>query len=224
MKVPVILARYRLAAESGQSDSGLAPLVERAITESDNAAALALFQGIEAAKGGVVPASRYVQTLLRQSGDKTTVVNTVQPAGGYSTFGQTQWSLAQGTRFYRALASECLAPVAADREITHLMTQIEPSQRWGLGQAHFPGAATVMFKGGWGPNAQGDYLVRQFGIVRSRGGRGFVVGLIDEPADGTFGSGVQILDDLSDALARSLDASAAPAFDGCAAVTAPVSP
>ena len=77
MKVPVILARYRLAAESGQSDSGLAPLVERAITESDNAAALALFQGIEAAKGGVVPASRYVQTLLRQSGDKTTVVNTV---------------------------------------------------------------------------------------------------------------------------------------------------
>lgn len=222
MKVPVILARYRLAIGSGQaSTAAIESLAQPAIEESDNAAALALFEQIEAAKGGIDPASAFVQSLLRESGDERTVVNTIPPAGGYSTFGQTQWSLAEGTRFYRALADGCLQPVAADAEIRHLMTEVEPSQRWGLGSVSFAGVSTIMFKGGWGPNPMGDYLVRQFGIVRTPTGRGFVLGLMAEPASGTFDSGVMAIDALSEALARSLRASNAPQAQGCQTVTAP---
>lgn len=204
MKVPVVLARYRL---------GTAAAVDRrvtaAITMSDNEAASSLFDEIVEAKGGVGPASAYVQLALEQAGDRKTVVNTVLPPGGFSTYGQTQWTLSGGLRFYSALARGCLSPTDASTTILRLMGEITPSQSWGLGQARFHAAQRVLFKGGWGPDPAGRYLVRQFGIVESGGG-GIAIGLMDIPADGEFGSGVSVLDRLADAVARSTRPAAAP--------------
>ena len=216
MKIPVILARYRLAESRHESTGDLLARVTAAITESDNAAVLSLFNDIVARLGGVVAASAYVQQGLRAAGDTDTVVNTIPPAGGFSTFGQTQWSLTDGLRFFRALADGCLAPEAGAQEILTLMGEITPSQRWGLGQARFTDAS-VRFKGGWGPDPSGRYLVRQFGVVRGPGGHGFVVGVIDQPADGSFASGISVLDRLADAVAHAANPATAPASASCGA-------
>ncbi len=222
MKVPVVLARLRLAAAAGDPASAYDGLAVRAITASDNASAETLFRQIEAAKGGLAQASAYVQELLRESGDRRTTVNTTVPAGGYSTFGQTVWSLAQGTRFYRALANGCLAPRSAARRVTDLMGEVEPSQRWGLGRARFAAATRVLSKGGWGPNRAGRYLVRQFGIVRGPGLRGAVVGLIATPASGSFAAGVDALDALGAAVAGALHVSRSPTAARCESATVPL--
>lgn len=199
MKVPVILARYRLGTTPA---TGIGERVAAAITESDNEAASSLFDEIVEAKGGVRQASAYVQRGLEETGDGRTVVNTVPPADGFSTYGQTLWTLSAGLRFYSALARGCLAPADASATILRLMGEIMPSQSWGLGQARFRAARRVLFKGGWGPDPTGGYLVRQFGIVEAGGG-GLAVGLIDIPPDGDFESGVLVLDRLADAVARS---------------------
>jgi hypothetical protein len=210
MKVPVILARYRLARQTVQPYSSLGERAARAITESDNDAAASLFDEIVSGRGGAVAASRYVQELLEQAGDERTVVNTVPPPGGFSTFGQTRWTLSRGTLFHAALARGCLDPRDGSRAVLRLMGQVVPSQSWGLGQARFRGARRTLFKGGWGPDPSGRYLVRQFGIVEATGGGGLSVGLIDAPADGSFDSGVSTLDQLADAVARSVHPGRAP--------------
>lgn len=216
MKVPVIMARYRLATAQGTSTSSFDSDVVNAITESDNSAVLALFNQIEAAKGGLVGASAYVQQGLRAAGDDTTEVNTATPPGGFSTFGQTQWSLSNGTLFYRALANGCLAPTSGARRVLTLMGEITPSQSWGLGQTHFPGVSQVFFKGGWGPAPPaGPYLVRQFGIVETPSGHGFVVGVMTVPRDGEFASGISVLNQLAQAVASHTNAAQAPAPSGC---------
>ncbi len=203
MKVPVVLARYRLAQETGQRFAELDTRVVQSIVESDNEAADSLFEEIVEAEGGVAPASRYVQQVLEDAGDPRTVVNTTPPPAGFSTFGQTRWGLAQGARFYSALARGCLAPASASEKILRLMGEIDPSQRWGIGQARFRGVDRVLFKGGWGPDPSGRYLVRQFAIVEGSGG-GLAIGVIDMPADGSFESGVSTLNRLTDAVAESV--------------------
>jgi hypothetical protein len=210
MKVPVIIARYQLARQLTQPSSTLSERVYLAITESDNDAVNSLFEEMVSAEGGVVPASRYVQKLLEQAGDEETVVNTVPPPSGFSTFGQTPWTLSRGTLFYSALARGCLDPRDESRAVLRLMGEVVPSQSWGLGQAQFQGATRVLFKGGWGPNPSGRYLVRQFGIVETAGGGGLSVGLMDAPADGSFESGVSTLDRLADAVAQSAHPDRAP--------------
>lgn len=216
MKVPVIMARYRLAAASGESDAAFDSDVVSAITASDNAAVQALFDQIEAAEGGVVGASGYVQQVLADAGDTDTVVNTVAPPGGFSTFGQTQWTLADGTLFYRALANGCVPPRAGARRVLELMGQIEPGESWGLGQTRFPSVQQVLFKGGWGPAPPaGPYTVRQFGIVETPDAHGFVVGLVAIASDGTFASGIDVLDRLAGAVAASTSAALAPMPSGC---------
>ncbi len=215
IKVPVILARYRLAESLRQPSGQIDARVAAAITASDNAAAQSLFDDISTAEGGLIPASTYVQQELRAAGDLETVINTAQPPGGFSTFGQTQWSLSAGTRFYRALALGCLGPAPAAQRITQLMAEITPDQRWGLGQASFGPGTQVLFKGGWGPDPAGRHLVRQFGIIETRDGRGFAVGLMDRPSDGAFTSGAALLTRLAEAVASTTHADSAPAATGC---------
>jgi hypothetical protein len=217
IKVPIVLARFRLAESRHESDAGIGALAERAITESDNEAAAALFSEIETAKGGLTAASAYVGDELRAAGDPRTTINTVQPDyGPYSTYGQTQWSLDAGTLFYRQLALRCITPAGAVSKVLALMAQVTPSQRWGIGAAHWPEAGTLRFKGGWGPDRAGRWIVRQFGIIESADSRrGFVVGMIASPGDGTFESGVKALDELAAAVAASTKVGAAPAFVSC---------
>jgi hypothetical protein len=68
--------------------------------------------------------------------------------------------------------------------VFRLMRQVVAEQRWGLGSA----GTTAAFKGGWGPGADGRYLVRQMGVVQV-GGRPLAVSLLTEAADGSFATG-----------------------------------
>ena len=151
VKVPLAIAALRVAPD-------LTGVAERAITLSDNVAADALW----AALGGEPGAAAAVEAVMAQAGDVTTRVPTSRERPGFSIFGQTRWSLDDQARFAAGLA--CLADA---EPVLEMMERIDGSQQWGLGLV--PGAG---FKGGWGPSADGaGYLVRQFGVIDTRGGR-----------------------------------------------------
>jgi hypothetical protein len=161
MKIPVIIALIR--AQHGLTASQQ-QLAAAAITESDNAAILDLFADLERLEGGLVGASNYIDAILRDGGDASTYVATAPPPpGAVTTFGQTEWAPSQAVRFFGALGRGCLLPTSETHYLLSLMESIEPSESWGLGSAGF--TAPVAFKGGWGPEPAGSYLVRQSGII-----------------------------------------------------------
>lgn len=160
-KVPVLVGLLEARAEA------LSPReqswAESAITESSNESILDLFHDLRELEGGLIGASSYVQELFRMSGDEETVVATAPPpAGAITTFGQTDWRPSNAVKFFSALARGCLLSRQRTGYVLDLMRRIEPSERWGLGSAGF---GRVAFKGGWGPESSGAYLVRQSGIV-----------------------------------------------------------
>jgi hypothetical protein len=168
-------------------------LARAAITQSDNGAILSLFSNLEADKGGLLGASAYATSLLRKAGDHQTQVTTAPPPPGYATtFGQTPWNPTAEVKFFRALALGCiLPPPDADFEVG-LMRNIVPSESFGLGSAGFQ---QVAFKGGWGPEPNGQYGVRQTGIIGA-GDTGLVVSLIANPVS-TFPAGQSVLDQVA---------------------------
>ncbi|GGF23577.1 hypothetical protein GCM10007298_19400 [Williamsia phyllosphaerae] len=160
----------------------LTPTVEAAISNSDNASAEDLWASLGSAKS----AARQVQAVLAETGDYDTIVQSGRVRAGFTPFGQTRWSLRDQARF--AWRLPCLpdaSPVVA------AMRSITASQKWGL--ASLDQSAS---KGGWGPDTNGSYLVRQFGIVKGvRGTTG--VALVAAPKDGTFASGVNAIEALA---------------------------
>jgi beta-lactamase class A len=213
IKAPIVLARYALPGAEG--DARVAQLASAALTASDNDAAQALFDDIAARAGGVEAASREVDGVLRAAGDASTHVNSVTTRPEFSTYGQTLWSLKDGTRFFGALARGCLAPVPADARIAAWLQAVIPSQRWGLGTVRLPNGGTMAFKGGWGPDESGRYLVRQFGFSVAPDGSGAAIGLMARPADGSFESGTAVLDRLAAAVAAHVDWRGPPAPAAC---------
>jgi hypothetical protein len=168
-------------------------LAHAAITESDNDAILALFSDLEADKGGLLNASEYATSLLRKVGDNQTEVTTAPPPPGYATtFGQTPWTPTAEVRFFRALALGCILPRPSTEFELRLMRNIVPSESFGLGSAGF---GQVAFKGGWGPEPDGQYGVRQTGVIGA-GDSGLVVSLIADPAS-TFAVGQSVLDQVA---------------------------
>lgn len=150
VKVPLAIAALRVAPD-------LEGVAEQAITVSDNTAAETLWSAL----GGAPGAAADVEAVMAEAGDSRTRVPTSRLRPGYSVFGQTEWGLGEQARFGSGLA--CLPDGGP---VLHMMSRIDPSQRWGLG--HVPGAA---FKGGWGPTVDaGGYLVRQFGMIPTRSG------------------------------------------------------
>jgi hypothetical protein len=174
IKVPIALAVEAQAA--GHPSSSEQALLTRAITESDNAAAEELWSGL----GPPNEASAAVQEVLAATGDRATTVETRVLRPGFTSFGQTRWSLAAQQRFIAGLP--CLP---YSRPVRSLMKQVVPSQRWGLGAV----AGDAEVKGGWGPDAQGRYLVRQIGIVSLGNGRRVAASIATIPADGSFQTG-----------------------------------
>jgi len=173
-------------------------LARAAITLSDNSAILALFSDLEADKGGLLRASAYATSLLRSVGDDQTQVSTAPPPAGYATtFGQTPWTPTAEVRFFRALALDCVLPRADTDFELELMRDIEPSESFGLGSAGFP---QVAFKGGWGPEPENQYGVRQTGIIGA-GDSGLVVSLVADPVS-TFAVGQSVLDQVAQWLRR----------------------
>ncbi len=166
-----------------------------AITESSNESILSLFDSLERLEGGLVGASEYVQELLRMSGDEETVVATAPPPpGAATTFGQTEWRPSEAVKFFGALARGCILSARGTSYVLGLMRHIEPSESWGLGSAGLPGVA---FKGGWGPESGGAYLVRQSGIVDAGSPRAVAVAIVAFPPPGaaSFETGTAMVSD-----------------------------
>ncbi len=169
MKVPLAMAALR----QGDSASASGP-IGVAITQSDNDAAETIWRAL----GPPAVAADKIDAVLRETGDPTQVQST-RTRLGYSAFGQTDWSLANQTRF--------LATAACDRRsapVFALMGHIASDQQWGLGA--IPGAR---FKGGWGPLETGGYLVRQLGVIDTDRGQ-IAVAIATQPNSGTFSDGV----------------------------------
>jgi hypothetical protein len=215
MKVPVIVTLLH-----GEEERGVLPSTQtranatRALEQSDNAAAEALFSELKAVQGGLVPASEAVERTLRGAGDHTTSINTAPNARGFTTWGQSIWSNSGAVTFYRALADGCLMSPGDTGSILELMRQVIPAQRWGAGEAGYERSLPLAFKGGWGPESTGGYLVRQTAIVGS-GQRGYVMSMIALPRSGSFADGTSILSTIAGWVRRHAALAAGPPLKGC---------
>jgi hypothetical protein len=203
IKVPLLVTLLRDRGSQGQLTSQERSWAQLALTQSDNQAAIGMFSSLERAHGGLVGASAAVQQTLRRAGDPITEVNTAPNSGGFTTFGQTVWSGRAATLFYRSLARGCLLAPTDTRYVLNLMSQVAGDQRWGMGQVNVRGRP-VAFKGGWGPETGGRYLVRQSAIVGA-GARGYVVTILAESGVGSFETGTQALTALARWVAGHID-------------------
>lgn len=183
IKVPLTLAALR-------HNSGYTGPATSAITTSDNSAADTLWQSL----GTADVAAQSVQDVLREGGDSTTKVPALKTRSEYSAFGQADWSLADQIRFASKLP--CLPQSDA---VTSLMGKISYGQRWGLGTLE--GAE---FKGGWGPDTSGNYLVRQFGLLPVDGGE-IAIALAAAPTSGSFDDGTVMLNKLAALIEKHLE-------------------
>jgi hypothetical protein len=173
IKVPLAIAAY--AEGAGE--------VERAIVVSDNDAARALWQSL----GSPTEAAGAVQHVLAAAGDTETRVETEVVHPPYTSFGQTEWTLAAQGRFAAGLSA-----LHGARPVLALMRRVIPEQRWGFGEG--PDAA---IKGGWGPNREGRHLVRQLAILP-----GLTAAIANEPEDGTYETGAENLTRIADWVRR----------------------
>ncbi|HEU4656355.1 MAG TPA: hypothetical protein VFR97_02465 [Capillimicrobium sp.] len=175
-KVPVAMAIYDAGLEGVQS-----PNLRAAITQSDNDAAMALWQAL----GSGEVAADASTAELRAAGDFTTDIESRTLAEGYTPFGQTLWSLADQARFVAGMP--CLN---AGREVLALMG--EAVQPWGLAAVGVP----AKHKGGWGPGSQpggtGGYLERQMGML-TVDGKQIAIAIANLPADGSHPTGTRNL-------------------------------
>ena len=92
-------------------------------------------------RSSAIARRRLVQSVIREAGDPTTVVESRRLRAEYTPFGQTRWSLADQARF-------AAGPVAAcrkHRRVVDLMRNLSADHRWGLAAKGFAA------KGGWGP-------------------------------------------------------------------------
>jgi len=184
IKVPLAIAGLRAATPPEVTDA-----MRAAITQSDNDAAELIWQSL----GDPAEAAKKVEAVLADAGAPTTVESRkVRPE--FTAFGQTTWSLADQATF---LSSAVCDP--SDQPIMDLMGQIAPDQRWGLGM--IPGAK---FKGGWGPSPEGNYLVRQFGVIPVGDGLA-VVAVAVEPTSGAFDDGTAALTQIATWLQEHVD-------------------
>ena len=182
IKVPLAIAALRTDSARAQD------LVVKAITESDNPASEQLWSQL----GNPTEAARKVQLIVGECGDAGTVVESRRLRRGLTAFGQTQWTLERQARFAAQLS---LIPEATT--VIDLMRHLVIGQRWGLA------AKGIAAKAGWGPGVNGDYLVRQFGIVPTQSGH-WGVALAAETHDGMFETGVEVVNTLTDWLVSRL--------------------
>jgi hypothetical protein len=186
IKVPLVLAAMRQRNIDRPTPSMVA-----AITESDNAAAEAIWESL----GDPVTAAAEVGKVLHEAGDPT-IVESRKLRPEYSASGQTGWSLTHQAVFLSAAACD-----PRNQSVLDLMGQVTGDQRaWGVGPV--PGAK---IKGGWGPSPSGRYLVRQIAIVPVGQRGSVVIAMAAEPDSGSFADGARILTDVGDWLRARMD-------------------
>ena len=181
-KVPIALRVLEDAGGPTGLSSAQVEEMRSALTLSDNEAAADLFAYLERRHRGLVGASGAVEEVLREGGDESTRIST-EGRGEFSTYGQTEWPLANQQRFMSSLAAGCVVGPESSDYVLGLMGEVS-SDTWGLGSAGLP----ARWKGGWGPGLDGGYLVRQMGVL-DVGNEQAVVALAARPADGQFATG-----------------------------------
>ncbi|MGP6174996.1 hypothetical protein [Corynebacterium sp. A21] len=181
IKVPLALAALRVNA-------GVFQTAVSAIQSSDNEAATALWVSL----GDSVTAGTAVEQVLAEGGSPVPVTTEVTRPG-FSSFGQTAWTTAQQARFAAGLPC-----IDGGEQLLSLMSGIIPEQAVGLGR--LPGAR---FKGGWGPDPQGAYDLRQFGLVTGPLGD-LAVALTVSPGSGSFADAQAMADQIATGLAKML--------------------
>lgn len=181
-KVPIAVAYVRQMGVDAQ--------VESAITVSDNDAAESMWYSL----GDDATAGATTNKILREGHDARTVMGTDRIRAQYTVFGQTQWDLRD-----QAVFGANLQCIEAGPKVADLMGQIADEQSYGLGRIR-----GAHFKGGWGPDDEGVYLVRQFGYLPGKKPGTFVgVAIAAQPDDGTYETGQQMLDRIAKAIERS---------------------
>lgn len=191
-KVPLAMAALD-AHPGGATDTAVA----RAVRNSDNDAAQSLWD----AWSDPVRAATAVRSVLRSAGDTRTEVPSRRRRDGFSVFGQTEWSLAAQAEFGARLA--CLPH---GREVVAQMRRVAPGQQWGFADPGIAGGLReVAVKGGWGPDPDGSYLVRQLAIVTPEGGAPWAAALATRPGSGQFSDGAAALTGIADWLLDRLE-------------------
>lgn len=193
-KVPVAVAAEQLAEDAGSAaTAAIADDITWALTMSDNDAAMRLWSTLGSWRQG----SAALTEVLRETGDRTDAV-AAESEPDYTGFGDIHWSLDSQVTFTDRLA--CLDGSAP---VLDAMGQVIPVHRMGLGV--LPGAR---FKGGWGPENDGTYVLREFGLVGERG-RQVPVSIAVVPDDGSDTTARETAQALAEALEPVLEAAAA---------------
>lgn len=187
IKVPIAERVLEDAGGPNQITTAQASEIHRAITLSDNDAAASLFAGLEDEHGGLQAATGAVNEMLLHAGDRETAVSAMG-RDGFSSYGQTDWSLVNQFGYMAALAGGCISDPASRSYLLGQMSRVGGSDLFGLGAIGFP----ARWKGGWGPGIDGKYLVRQMGVM-DLDGKEIVVAMAAIPDDGTFESGQAML-------------------------------
>ena len=194
-KVPVAIAALRENGYTGgveggddTSDEGseagaaswVVDLIDPMITESDNDSAESAWLSM----GGEAAAAESVNEVLGDGGDARTQFDAWVPPG------DVQWELSDQAAFGANLTC-----IDGAKPVVEAMGEIVDYQSYGLGE--IDGAR---FKGGWGPDDDGGYLSRQFGVIPASGGGIIGVAIAARPGDGTDDTAREMLNDIAHAL------------------------
>ncbi|MBC3186903.1 hypothetical protein H7347_10065 [Corynebacterium sp. zg-331] len=171
IKVPIAIAAYR--AGTAQDD-----IARAAITYSDNDASVALWNSL----GTSEEAEAAVQEVLSLAGDPTDVARQWSRGGTKVSFGEVSWPLSG-----QALFASRVRCIEEAEPVVELMGEITEEHKYGLGI--LPGA---VFKGGWGPDDDGTFTMRQLGTVDGAG-----IAMYVHPEDETESEGRAMLDDMA---------------------------
>ena len=195
MTVPVAVAAEQKALQTG-GGADIAGDVGAAVSASDNDAALRLRDSLGDTDED---AARYVDVVLRQAGDPT---KTVADRGrsDHGGFGDDRWTLDNQVIFADRLA--CLTGAGP---VLDAMGRVIDDHRHGAGE--LPGA---LFTGGWGADADGTYLLREFGPAGDEGARVPFAAAVTT-ADGSEATARDAMAELAQRIAPVLTGAADPA-------------
>lgn len=169
IKVPLAVA----AAERSPTEETWEHVVA-AITRSDNAAALELWSAL----GRPDAAASAVDEVLDAYGAPEVRTESEDVRPPFSSFGQTRWSPPSQARFARELA--CAGASTPAGRVRGEMARLVPDQRWGIGVLE-----GARLKGGWGPEPDGAYVLRQLGDGEVAGQR-YALALSVRSASGAY--------------------------------------
>jgi hypothetical protein len=184
MKVPLALAAVRSNGDTPSYE------LSAAITESDNSSADELWQSL----GTPDQAAGAVDAILRAGSDTTTQVPANRARSDYSAYGQATWALGDQVRFASHLP--CMPDAGT---VTDLMGKVVYDQQWGLGHLD-----NTSYKGGWGPDPAGNYLVRQFGLVQTPNGQ-MAIAMAAQANSGGLDDGTAMLTKIAPLITKHLN-------------------